>query len=1022
MRHVPLLAALLGLVVGSAAPAQSPVLLKDVNTQPKSNPSSGPTGYSHNYSTPWDNYRFAKIGPFVIFGANDGVHGSELWKSLPAPNTATMIKDIRTGSASSSPYYFTNFGSKVVFSANDGVHGTEPWITDGTAAGTFMLKDCNTGSASGNCYYPVVMGGKVYWTSSNGSGYDIWASDGTTAGTTKVYSGLTRYWYNPVAFGNKIIFRGTTSANGSEPWVTDGTAAGTKMLLDVRTGSASGYLYYPVVMGNKCYFFSNPGSYTLYVTDGTPAGTTVVKGGFSTYWYHGIPFGNKIIFRGGTSATGYEPWVTDGTAAGTKVLKDIKPGSSSSYFYYPVIFNNKLYFEAYTSTSYTYAIWETDGTTAGTKLVSTKSRYFYYPVVAGGNIFFRGYAATGPSHGYELWKTNGTDAGTMEVKDIRPGSYSSYPYYLTPVIGNKIIFSANDGVTGTELWMSDGTASGTMLLKDIYGGGNNTQNSYPGDFIGVSGITYFTANDGVHGTELWKTDGTPSGTALVKDINSGTGSGASLYSSKMYYWRTDGSLKAAALGNTLFFRGYTSTSGYEIWKTDGTTAGTVMVKDINPGSASGQFYYGCVLGNRLYFFANDGSGYALWKTDGTAAGTVKVKGGFISYWYYPFPYHGKIYFSGQTSANGREPWVTDGTAAGTVMLKDIRAGSSSAYFYEPVSMGGKVYFRSYKATGGGYAIYVTDGTPAGTKLAFTVNGYNGYYLTAMGNKLFFRNNDSTNGTELWVSDGTQAGTKLLKDINPGTGGSYFYYPCVLGNTLFFRANDGTNGYELWKTDGTAAGTKLVKDIRSGSSSSYPSNLTAVGSRYVVFQANDGTHGTELWKTDGTAAGTIMVMDIQPGSRSSNPNYMILSGGQVIFRADDGVHGYEPWAYFPGGNEKAFGFGTSDLYPFSATDPAIGANMKLTLSGMASNQAGLLILAAPTTTPTAFGTGWLYFNPLAIYMGIVVTPAGGGSTTLPVPNDPALVGAQIASQGFVYPTSTPPIGVDFTNAVLLTFGN
>ncbi len=1023
MRRLSLLTALAGLALSAAAIAQSPLLLKDINTKPKANPPSNPTGYTHNYSTPWDNYKFAKIGPFVIFQANDGVHGNELFKSLPAPNTATLIKDIRPGSSSSSPSYFTNFGSKVIFAASDGTHGTEPWVTDGTAAGTFMLKDCYAGNLSGGCYYPVVMGGKVYWTSYNGTNYSIWVSDGTTAGTSMVYSGLRYTWYYPVAFGNKILFRGNTSANGFEPWVTDGTAAGTKMLLDVQAGTASGYIYYPVAMGNKCYFFSHPSSgYTLYVTDGTPTGTSVVKGGFGFYWYNPIPLGTKIVFRGRMSASGYEPWITDGTAAGTVLLKDIKPGTGSGHFYSPVVFNNKVYFAAFTATASTYSIWETDGTSAGTKVVSSKSRFFYYPTVAGGYIFFRGYHATGTRHDYELWKTNGTDAGTMEVKDIRPGPSSSYPYFITPVIGSKVVFQANDGVHGTELWISDGTATGTTLLDDIVGPGANTRASYPSDILGVSGITYFTANDGVHGTELWKTDGTAAGTALVKDINTGTGSGAYLYQSKMYYWRSDGSLKPAALGKTLFFQGHTSTAGGEIWKTDGTAAGTVMVKDIRPGSISGNFYYGCVMGNHVYFFANDGSGYALWKTDGTTAGTVKVKGGFSFYWHYPFPYNGKIYFSGQTSSNGREPWVTDGTAAGTVMLKDIRSGSGSAYFFDPTVMGGKVYFRAYKAAGGGFAIYVTDGTPAGTKLAFTINGYNGYYLTAMGNKLFFRGYDSTHGGEPWVSDGTQAGTKLLKDIRPGKGSGYFYYPCVVGNTLFFRSNDGTKGYELWKTDGTAAGTVMVKDIHPGAGSSYASQITAIGSRHAVFAATDGIHGTELWKSDGTAAGTMMLKDIYPGTRSSSPNYMTLSGGQVLFKADDGIHGYEPWVWFPGATAKAFGFGTNDLLPLTATDPALGTTMKMTLSGMGTSQAGLLILAAPTTNPTAISPGWIYFDISTLYMGIVVTPAGGGATTLPVPNDPALVGAQIASQGFVYPASTPPIGVDFTNGVLLTFGN
>ncbi len=1022
MGHSFFLAAFLGVALATPATAQSPALLKDINRQIKANPSSNPYGYSHNYSTPWDNYKFAKIGSVLVFKARDRNHGDELWKYVLTTNKASLIKDIHPGPRNSYPTYFTVLGTKVLFQAYDGIHGREPWITDGTPEGTFMLKDCLTGRLSGGCYYPVVMGGKAYWTSYNGSGYDIWVSDGTTAGTSKVYSGLRYFWYYPVAFGSKILFRGNTSANGSEPWVTDGTAAGTKLLLDVHPGSASGYLFSPVAMGSKCYFFSRPGSdYALYATDGTSKGTSLVKGGFRSSWHYAVPLGSKILFGGNTPANGFEPWVTDGTAAGTKILKDIKAGPASGSFYHPAVMGGKVYFQAYTATGYNYSIWETDGTSAGTKVMSSKTKYFQYPTVAGRKIFFRGYAVNGTSHGYELWKTDGTDAGTMEVKDIRPGSTSSYPYFFTTVPGNKVVFQANDGLHGTELWGSDGTAKGTMLLADIYGGAIRTQASHPSDFLGVSGITYFTANDGVHGTELWKTDGTASGTHLVKDIHAGTGSGAYLHYSKMYYWRGDGSWKPAALGKTLFFQGQTSAGGYEIWKTDGTAAGTVMVKDINPGAASGYFYYGCVLGNQVYFFAHDGSGYALWKTDGTAAGTVKVKGGFSSYWLFPFPYNGKIYFSGQTPAHGREPWVTDGTAAGTVMLKDIRSGVASAYFYDPAVMGGKVYFRGYKAAGRGYDIYVTDGTPAGTKPAFTLNGYSGYYLTAMGNKLFFRGYDSTHGYEPWVSDGTQAGTKLLRDINPGTRSGYFNFPCVLGNTIFFRSTNGTNGNELWKTDGTAGGTVMVKDIYPGFPGSYPSVMIAIGTRQIAFTANDGTHGTELWKSDGTTAGTTMVGEIYPGPYSSTPSFMFLSGGKLLFRAEDGSHGSEPWTWFPGATAQPFGFGTSDDYAFTATDPVIGGKTRISLSGMKWGQAAVLVFADPTHDPWAFGNGWLYFDTSAIYTAAFLSAGPGSSLSLGVPGSPTLAGGKVAAQAFVFPTPNSPYFLDLTNAVLLTFG-
>jgi len=104
---------------------------------------------------------------------------------------------------------------------------------------------------------------------------------------------------------------------------------------------------------------------------------------------------------------------------------------------------------------------------------------------------------------------------------------------------------------------------------------------------------------------------------------------------------------------------------------------------------------------------------------------------------------------------------------------------------------------------------------------------------------------------------------LVKDIYPGSFGSYLGFVTALGNTLFFWANDGVNGYGLWKSDGTTAGTVLVADISFGDS--FPGNLTAVGNT-LFFQAYDGVNGYELWKSDGTAAGTVLVKDI----RSSRP--------------------------------------------------------------------------------------------------------------------------------------------------------
>jgi len=400
-------------------------------------------------------------------------------------------------------------------------------------------------------------------------------------------------------------------------------------------------------------------------------------------------------------------------------------------------------------------------------------------------------------------------------------------------VGENIFFRASDGTSGSELWISDGTNSGTMMVKDIYDGYSSGN---PQGLTAVGNILYFVADDGTNGFELWKSDGTLSGTVMVKDIDSGSSS-SSPYS-------------LTAVGNTLYFSAADGTNGYELWKSDGTASGTVMVKDIYSGSSESYPYSLTAVGNTLYFQASDGTnGYEVWKSDGTASGTVMVKdiysGSSSSSPGQLTAVGNTLYFQANDGTNGDELWKSDGTASGTVMVKDISSGGSG-------------------------------GVPQ--------------YLTAVGNTLYFRATDGTNGAELWKSDGTASGTVMVKDIDSGSSSSSPYSLTAVGNTLYFSAADGTNGSELWKSDGTASGTVMVKDINSGSGGSYPNSLTAVGNT-LYFEANDGTNGDELWKSDGTDSGTVMVRDLLRGSGSSNPLEFTAVSDILYFKADGAWYSY-----------------------------------------------------------------------------------------------------------------------------------
>jgi ELWxxDGT repeat protein len=390
-----------------------------------------------------------------------------------------------------------------------------------------------------------------------------------------------------------------------------------------------------------------------------------------------------------------------------------------------------------------------------------------------------------------------------------------------------------------------------------------------------------------------------------------------------------------AIGDTLYFSAgdfNSSTINYELWKSDGTDVGTVLVKEIRPGN-TGSSPEGLVDVNGILFFrANDGvNGVELWKSDGTTAGTVMVKNINPSGDSYPYGFlnvNGMVYFSANDGVKGNELWKTDGTAAGTVLVRDINTGVASSNAGGFTNINGTIYFRALKANSG-RELWKTDGTTTGTRIVKNINpsgDSNPNNLVNFGDTLFFQADDGVNGVELWKSDGTGVGTTLVKDINPGSG---FSSPLssfkIFQNTLFFSATDGdfvnvAGGYrtnsEVWKTDGTAAGTVLVKDINTTSTlGSHPTFFEATPTT-LLFSADDGITGNELWKTDGTAVGTKRVKNINSGKNSSNtfvggPLYF---NNTLYFQADTATYGRELW------KSNGTGAGTSlvsDIFPGSS---------------------------------------------------------------------------------------------------------
>jgi len=363
---------------------------------------------------------------------------------------------------------------------------------------------------------------------------------------------------------------------------------------------------------------------------------------------------------------------------------------------------------------------------------------------------------------------------------------------------------------------------GPSLVRDIntIPNAGGTNDSAPESLLGVGNTLYFVASDGTSGRELWRSDGTEAGTQRVADINVGSGSSEPR--------------SLTVVGSTLYFVADNGVNGFELFRTNLTTGETSLVTDLRSGAASSNPSNLVNFNGQLFFRANDGSGFALWTTDGTPAGTQRVGTGFTQ------PNNltvvgTTLYFS---AGNGTELWRSNGTTAGTSLISSL-------------------------------------GTDANIS-----------NLIAFGSRVYFTATDAINGSELWVSDGTSAGTQRVTNINP-TGSSDPNNLVILGNTLYFFANTGTN-YELWQV--TSTGTASRVQVIQPSSELGPDLLTVVGSTlyFVVDSGIVGAQDRELWRSDGTTSGTVPLGADINLSGDDEISELTNVNGTLFFTANDGT--------------------------------------------------------------------------------------------------------------------------------------
>jgi ELWxxDGT repeat protein/autotransporter-associated beta strand protein len=573
------------------------------------------------------------------------------------------------------------------------------------------------------------------------------------------------------------------------------------------------------------------------------------------------------------------------------------------------------------------------------------------------------------------------------LADVNPGTASSNPSQ-TVVIGSEAYFSATDGTNGYKLWKTDGTAAGTAPICSI--------SNIP-DLANVNGELFFVGlNYSTHQYQLWKSNGTVAGTTKVADIGPPEQYGA--HDFPQYLTNVNGEL---------FFDVYDRTTQigeHQLWKSNGTAAGTTMVAVIAPGDkVPGDF---TSFNGELFFRSYDSiRGMELWKSDGTAAGTVPVKdinpGSGGSYPWQLTNVNGTLYFNANDGTHGQELWKSDGTIAGTVLAEDINPGSTGSY-PRLTSVNGTLYFVS--SVGTHFGLWKTDGTSAGTTRITDIIP-DADTLASVDGMLYFSADDGTHGHELWKSDGTATGTTLVQDLKPGTaqysGGYYGFvtlprssFPSYLTNfngTLLFAADDGVHGKELWVLSPGVTNPQNV--VGTAGDDTVRLACSLIDPNYVqVFINGNGTDPTysaapasfNQWRVSGGTGNDQLIIDFSNGNPLP-PGGLIYDGGSGANRVIlSGVSGSQSMTLAAG--EVSF----SNLPPIQYTAATVVLAGVNTYWGDTAVAGGTLTVATaaaiPDGTSLTIGAGAaLIFDPSTV-TGSAATLAASGATFAAAPGN------------------------------------
>jgi len=804
------------------------------------------------------------------------------------------------------------------------------WSTDGTGDGTRPVADLTLGIGWG----PAAIEGQLLFVATEATGGGLWRSDGTAAGTRKIYPGDTTtpnefIVESIVVDGSCAWLAASDGISGMEPWRYCLSDDRVVQLADLVPGAASsdpqgfdaagGLMFFNTAVGlfisdarsdtvkpfapaaapnlhldypgftqyrGLYYFAATSAAHgsELWRTDGTVTGTELVLDSMPGP-ASGGPWGlavmnDKLYFAAETPEHGRELRVSDGTAMGTRLVSDINPGPGSADIYFTHVNGGNLYFAAIDETGRT-TVWRSDGTQTGTRALAMPDGVDFVPIVVFSYASLADrvvFIAQSEQFGFEPWSTTGADA-IVQLGDIYPGPADSMYSSYFGKLGDQIIFGASSPDTGWELWRTRGTADTTQLLANL--AQDDNADSWFGVFAHDDGIYLTGPGEGPPDHALWVTDGTSAGTVRLRNFPG--------FIDQYEIPRRGRIENVFELDEALTF---------DIDSMSPDQAGQWILRDGRVDRISEQrLLYPVRVAENIISLAPDGN---LWRTTGEKGSVAQIAQlsdrGRLSRFPHPEVAGDQAWFFADTPEERLSLWRSDGTANGTQLVGDGLPLPVGRYTRFLGTLGEAVFFVE---RGKGVTLWRADAnglTALRTVGSIWEHTFGGIERgTRIADKLVFIVRQVTRPVQIWVTDGTAAGTvQLVTDVDH-PGFRPFGAGVALDGHVYFVAFDPERGETLWRTDGTPQGTSLFADVEPGFDESAIGNLV-VHNAQLYFVATTRASGAEIWKTDGQRL--AQVTELMPGSLSASPRLFQSTGGRLIFRADDGVHGFEPWVLDP----------------------------------------------------------------------------------------------------------------------------